>query len=205
MIVVINKKKMVKEIFNNPFFYNMAQVLLGMDFYSVAGINIEKYPSKHILEIGCGTCEMLKHIKPSRYCGIDINKEYIKHASRKYKRKGVSFAVVDAKKLKKIKHHFDIVLMVNIIHHMSTKDLRIIIKKIVSNINFLRLIIIDSKPSIWPFSWILEKTDQGDYFRELEEIKGIVKSYLKIENASVLSKPYWVYRYPMVVARKHNQ
>ena len=195
---------MVKKIFNNPFFYNMAQVLLGMDFYSVAGINIEKYPSKHIFEIGCGTCEMLKHIKPERYFGVDINKEYIKHSSRKYKRKGVSFTVADARSLKKINHHFDIVLMVNVIHHISTKDLRTIIKRITSNINFLSLIIIDSKPNVGPFNWILEKLDQGDHFRELKDITKIVKPYLKIESAKVLNKPYWAWKYPLVVARKYN-
>src|SRR3989338_9220840 len=112
----------INKIFDNPFLYNAAQALLAMDFYKVASYFLRRYPHRSIVEIGCGTGEMLKHLDPERYVGVDINKNYIKTARRKFNRGNFEFLVADGNSIKS-KEKFDILLMVNIIHHISDNDL----------------------------------------------------------------------------------
>jgi len=192
--------KSIIKIFNNLYLYNLAQFFFGMDFYKVAAFHIKKFPHKSIIEIGCGTALLLKHISIDRYLGVDMNEDYINYARKKHKKNGVTFLVEDANKLKKINENFDLLIMFNIIHHLSENNLNAIIKNLIRNVKFSRIIVLDSKP-VWPFGWFLEKIDQGDNFRELDEIAGIFSRHFTVEKTIVLRKPYWLYKYPMVVAR----
>jgi len=192
--------KFISKIFDNPYLYNLAQFLLGRDFYKVAAFHIKKLPHGSIIEIGCGTGKLLKHISVDRYLGVDMNEDYIRHARNKYKKNGVAFLVEDANNLKKINGNFDLLIMFNIIHHLSEKELEGIIKNLKKNVKFFRIIILDSKP-VGPFRWFLEKMDQGDNFRDVDEIAGIFSRYFTVEKTMVVRRQYWLYKYPMVVAR----
>lgn len=194
--------KIIKKILDIPFFYNLTQKIFDMDFPQVAKAYIEKFPHNTILEIGCGTGKLTELIGLKNYLGIDINKGYIDFAKNKYEKKGINFLLTDAKKINKIDKSFDLILMLNVLHHLSKADLDCILKRLKENIRFKRIIVMDSKPDIDPFSKILENLDQGHNFRELNEIENIFRKYFLIKKSTVIRKPYWLYKYPTIVAEK---
>lgn len=192
----------IETILNHPLAYNIIQLLLSMDFYQTVTPLIEAYPHGSILEIGCGTGELLKFLHCNRYVGIDVNKTYFDYATEHFGNKKRTFMLLDAKKMSRSPETFDLVLMINMIHHLSDANFSAILKRLSTHIRFRRLIIIDSKPDIGIFNSILMKADGGDYFREIEAIQKIVEKYFVIETKTIIRKPYWIYKEPMVVVKK---
>ena len=187
------------KVLNNPFVYNLVQLGLGMNFYSVAAKKIETVKEKSILEIGCGTGELLKFMSPKKYLGIDISGDYLKKAETTFGNKNIKFQKADALNLPKINRKFDLVLLVNFIHHLNDKELEKVLKKIKKNINYNKFILIDSRPSAGPFTRLLEDGDLGEYFRSLEEIKRLTSKYFQVKESFYLKKFYWPYIYPFLI------
>lgn len=68
-----------------------------------------------VLEIGCGTGDLLKNLRPKEGAGIDISPEMIKAASSKYP--GLRFHADDLENLK-FEKKFDYVVMQDLIGHL---------------------------------------------------------------------------------------
>ncbi len=72
--------------------------------------------NKRVLEIGCGTGDLLANIKPEYGVGIDISEDMIKLAKEKYKK--LNFEVQDAQNLK-INENFDYVIATDVIGYFA--------------------------------------------------------------------------------------
>jgi ubiquinone/menaquinone biosynthesis C-methylase UbiE len=73
-------------------------------------------PNKEVLEIGCGTGDLLAQTEPSRGVGIDFSEEMIKVAQKKYP--NLEFRTEDAENLK-LNEKFDYIIMSDLIGHLS--------------------------------------------------------------------------------------
>ena len=73
-------------------------------------------PGRVVLEIGCGTGDLLAAIKPSRGIGIDLSLEMVKIAKNKYPQ--YTFIVGDAENLC-LSEKFDYVIMSDLIGHLQ--------------------------------------------------------------------------------------
>jgi 2-polyprenyl-3-methyl-5-hydroxy-6-metoxy-1,4-benzoquinol methylase len=190
----------LSRILDVPFFYNFVQIVLGMDFPNVAKKSIQRYPHETILEIGCGPGKFIKYINYKKYLGIDMNKKYIGYAKKHYETKSTKFLVLNAMNIPKMKDSFDLIIIMNVTHHLKNLEIERILKRLINNISFKRLLIFDGKPDIGPLGKILEYLDQGNNFREVDQLAELVEKYFKIERAETVRKPYWIYKYPLVVA-----
>ncbi|OGG24506.1 hypothetical protein A3A79_04965 [Candidatus Gottesmanbacteria bacterium RIFCSPLOWO2_01_FULL_43_11b] len=173
-----------------------------MDFPHVAKRLIEKYPHDSILEIGCGPGTIMKFIRPKYYVGVDNNLSYIQYARKHFGSPARNFLFLNAQNLQPLNKKFDIVLFMNVIHHMTDVQLQTVLSNLTKNIRFKRIILFDSKPDLGPLSAVLEKIDEGENFRELPEIKKIFRKQLTIERSFVIKKFYWLYKYPTIIAKK---
>lgn len=188
------------KILDTPFFYNLTQVVLSMDFPSVAKKIIKEYPHEAIFEIGCGPGKFMKYINPKKYLGIDMNESYIKYAKKNFETKSIKFMSLNALNIPKMKDSFDLIIVMNVTHHLTNQEIEYILKTLKRNVIFKRLLIFDGKPDIGPLGKILEYLDQGNNFRETDQLARLVKKYFKIERAETVRKPYWIYKCPLVVA-----
>jgi ubiquinone/menaquinone biosynthesis C-methylase UbiE len=68
-----------------------------------------------VLEVGCGTGEILASVKPSRGVGIDISSEMTKIAARKFPQYDFIHAPIEELK---INEKFDYVIMVDVVDHV---------------------------------------------------------------------------------------
>lgn len=147
-----------------------------------------KSKNPRILDIGCGTGEILHFLKPSYGLGVDISKEMVKQAKRKYANvKSLSFLFHDIER-EPISGNFDYVLFNDVIEHISNKE------KAIKNISKLMkknttLILSMANPLWEPLLIILEnlhfKMPEGPHKRISEaELFSLLKKY----RLSVVSK-----------------
>jgi SAM-dependent methyltransferase len=77
-----------------------------------------------ILDIGCGTADILEYLPSVDYYGFDISEAYIKRASSRFRRRGTFFckALTQSEIVKMPK--FDIVLALGLLHHLDNDSAR---------------------------------------------------------------------------------
>lgn len=81
-------------------------------------------PNRTVLEIGCGTGDLLAKLEPSRGIGIDISSKIIGAAKQKYQEKKLEFKAVDICQQKlsapNISHdRFDFIVLSDVISYLS--------------------------------------------------------------------------------------
>lgn len=84
--------------------------------------HIEEFKGKKILDIGCGTANMLSYLGDSEYIGFDIHKPYIEYARRKYGKKGKFFTQSVSETTLREYDNFDIVISIGILHHLNDEE-----------------------------------------------------------------------------------
>jgi SAM-dependent methyltransferase len=70
-----------------------------------------------ILDVGCGIGSYA-HISEGRYLGVDLDPAYIAYARRRHGRPGRSFECMDVATLEETAESFDLVLIVDLVHHL---------------------------------------------------------------------------------------
>lgn len=107
-----------------PFVFQIFKDILetkrGWDIYK-GYLNVNK--GDKVLDIGCGTGDILRHLPKCEYYGFDISKQYIKMAKRIYGDKGKFFElnVLDYD-LDDLTGKFDVVMANRVIHHMNNTE-----------------------------------------------------------------------------------
>lgn len=74
-----------------------------------------------ILDIGCGIGQYAS-LTGGRYLGVDLNCPYVEHARRRRGDERHAFRCVDAAELVAEGERFDLVLMVDFLHHLADAD-----------------------------------------------------------------------------------
>jgi SAM-dependent methyltransferase len=73
-----------------------------------------------VLDIGCGIGQYAS-LTAGRYVGVDLNCAYVEHARRRRGDERHAFRCVDAAELVAEGEHFDLVLMVDFLHHLPNE------------------------------------------------------------------------------------
>ena len=105
--------------------------------------------NKRILEIGCGTGELLAKLKPSRGLGIDFSSKMIKIADTKYGRnKNLEFRVIDVENDDwGVNEHFDYVIVADTIGYLN--DIEVFFKILRNLISPRSKVIIMQYNQLW--------------------------------------------------------
>jgi len=107
-----------------PELYRMYTGLIGMD--RVRSVFIREYvrpkDGDRILDIGCGTGDILKYMPDVDYYGFDANPQYIKAAKKHFGNRGIFACEKVGKKIVTKTHFFDIVLASAVLHHLDDKE-----------------------------------------------------------------------------------
>ncbi len=78
-----------------------------------------------ILDLGCGTCNILRHIQgEEKYVGIDMNEHYIEVAKQEFaERTTASFYCMDLNAFaEQCETEFDLVVMSGVMHHITDAE-----------------------------------------------------------------------------------
>jgi ubiquinone/menaquinone biosynthesis C-methylase UbiE len=98
---------------NNKYYYDNLKKLLR-----------KLIPSgKNVLEIGCGTGELLASLNPSRGYGVDVSSEMVKVAKRKYSGNiNLNFSTVYPSTIKHQPLDFDYIFMSDVVEHLENPE-----------------------------------------------------------------------------------
>lgn len=115
----------------SPGYYDKAYLngfIIQKNWHILKFYNFKKNISQKekILDYGCGPGTFSSFFKKKNYVGIDISKKQIDYAKKKYKKK---FHLID-KKIPYKKNTFDVVVLVEIIEHLTDRQLKNIFKEI---------------------------------------------------------------------------
>jgi SAM-dependent methyltransferase len=106
-----------------PFFYRAFGRFIGGNARS---LYVESYvrvrPGDRVLDIGCGPGDILSHLPPVDYVGLDSSEEYIQAARKRFGDRGrflhtpVRTASID------MPASFDLVLATGVLHHLDDSE-----------------------------------------------------------------------------------
>ncbi len=120
----------LRSILSLPVIYNIFQSLAGARKSRAlfAADYIRAKSGDCILDIGCGTAQILKYLPFVRYYGFDSSKEYIKEAEKMYGyRAKFNCKDINLKNLEGLPR-FDIVLAMGVLHHLNDDEALCLLK-----------------------------------------------------------------------------
>jgi len=114
----------IKSILNFPLIYNWFQRLTGAEKFrhKIVTEYIRAEPGNRILDIGCGTAEILRFLPEVEYYGLDCSEKYITDARKQFGTRGKFECKRVADSNLPAEGYFDIVLAIGILHHLDDAE-----------------------------------------------------------------------------------
>ncbi len=155
-----------------------------------------------VLDLGCGTGEVLQYIHPRLYTGVDSNSSYVEFANRNFSDETRTFVLADV-----LQYHpsrrYSTVLLSNIAHHLSDSDMRTILDTMRAS-KCRTIIVVDGYPKK-PFTsvlwWLDDVLAGGKYFRARKELIRVLSHRDTIIHQGEFQTRRSLYTYPYVVLK----
>jgi cyclopropane fatty-acyl-phospholipid synthase-like methyltransferase len=118
--------ELVRPILETPFFYELFNSVIGANNCRrvLASEYIRPKCTDRILDIGCGSGNMLPFLPECDYLGVDLNESYIASAKQRYGHRGeFVFDRVSHLNVERF-GAFDVALAVGLVHHLDDSEAR---------------------------------------------------------------------------------
>jgi len=187
----------------SAFLFEPVQDVFNGNFWQVFVRRFKNYTRESVLDLGCGTGELAKLIKPKKYLGIDINRPYVELNRKNIGRKNFIFQQGDITKLTP-KEKYESAFLISVAHHLSDKQLGKVLANL-KRIGVKNVIVCDGYP-VWPFKRILIWLDGylggGHYFRLEDRVEAVTGKYYKVVEKGNFKAKASLYTYPYVILKK---
>ena len=197
-----------RSVLSKPLVYDFFQYLLGAKQWRQNFINqfVLPEPNNRILDIGCGTAKILKHLPSSiSYYGFDADPKYIYAAKKEFGNKG-KFICANIKEAKfdNLKS-FDIVLAIGVLHHLSDSEARSLVKLAHKKLKIGgRLITADpcltAKQN--PLARYLILNDRGQNVRSSKNYHILTKNIFSYSKGTILHRNWIPYTHWLMECKK---
>ncbi|MGH8745881.1 MAG: class I SAM-dependent methyltransferase [Burkholderiales bacterium] len=109
-----------------PGIYSLFRRLVGRDaarsVYAQQHLRLQ--PGQQVLDIGCGTGDILRFLPPVRYVGYDLSARYIERARRRYGDRGEFHCRAVGDDLPVSDAGYDVVIAHGLLHHLDDEGAR---------------------------------------------------------------------------------
>lgn len=188
----------MKAILRLPAAYRLLHALFGTSrlrrFYAEEFIRPE--PGSRVVDIGCGTADILEYLPAVSYFGVDHNPQYISYDRIRFPSAQFHVASVGLA-LKDLLPAADIVMANAILHHLTDEEASALFetaKGLVSENG--RLVTLDNqyRPKQNPISRFLIANDRGKFVRTREQYAALAAPHFRsmrcVESSRLLRIPY---------------
>ena len=172
-------------ILENVYVWNFFRKFLDIFFgvYKIVEKEIREFGigrSQSMLDIGCGSGQH-SQLSDADYLGLDMDRRYIDYARKKYGSERRKFECVKLQDANLNGQRFDVSLLVNLLHHISTEDARDLLESL-SKITNQYLVSFDPiiqspRNDIGRF---LTDHDRGKFIRNRQQHLDLISEYFEI-------------------------
>jgi SAM-dependent methyltransferase len=162
----------------NPIVWSVSRRLLDLTFglyrrrIAILGEWGALNANASMLDIGCGT-GTYSTIATGRYVGIDLEEKYVDYARRRHGSALRSFRRIDARELARESETFDVVLLVDFLHHLDDASCVHVLE---AASTLARFHLVSFEPVTEQRNrigrWFIEH-DRGDHMRSLGELNAV--------------------------------
>lgn len=185
--------KMIDKVLDNVWLWDLSRYFLDLTcgLYKkriglVKNLDLLK-DTFSVLDIGCGT-GLFAEITNGHYVGIDSNCRSIERAKRKRYKTEKIFRCVDLNVLLEEKTMFDVILIVDLLHHLNDSECADLLRASAQMTKKYLIIFEDvlKKEMSLVLKWFI-KHDKGSYFRYIDDLNKLFRSggYKVLENREV--------------------
>jgi ubiquinone/menaquinone biosynthesis C-methylase UbiE len=170
--------------------YDAFQRAVGAERYRRRVVDeiIRPNPGQRIVDIGCGTAEVLKWLPNVHYLGIDPNPHYIQTARRRYSDRG-TFLVGSVQELEVLSDcEFDLAIALGLLHHLEDTEVQRLFKRVRDLLSpGGRLITVDCTliEGQHPLARFVIRQDRGLNVRTSVELVRLVREYFDDPNIKI--------------------
>jgi 2-polyprenyl-3-methyl-5-hydroxy-6-metoxy-1,4-benzoquinol methylase len=132
---------------------------------------LEGAPS--VLDVGCGIGQYAA-LSQGPYLGVDLNARFIASASRRHRHSDRVFRCADVSTLWRENRTYDLVLMVDFLHHLADEQAVAILRE-AGRLCKRQVVIFEpvKRQTNWLGQWIIDH-DRGEHMRTLEELQALL-------------------------------
>ena len=180
----------IRTILDRPFYYDLFNAVIGANHLREVLVNeyIRPTSSDQILDIGCGSGNMVPFLPEGKYLGVDANPSYIASARQRYGFRGEFICDSVARMHREHLGTFQIVLALGLLHHLDDTEASGLFR---IGFNVLkpagRLITVDIcyAPNQSALERYLLGRDRGQFVRAEPQYLALARSSFKQVNPSV--------------------
>lgn len=188
----------IKSLLAVPLGYRMLHGILGTHRMRRHYVDefVKPEPASRVVDIGCGTADILNYLPAGNYFGVDYNAHYIEHNRRRFPRAQFHVASVSTD-LKNLLPSADLVFANALLHHLDDTEADALFasaKQLVSSGGRLCTLDNHTFPSQNPISRFLIANDRGRHVRSREGYERLAALHfgdIRCETSSrLLNFPY---------------
>ena len=188
----------LRKLLSVPAFYSALQTAVGAPNARIRFVteHVRPEPGEEILDIGCGTGEILQLLKGQTYVGFDLSESYIEAARARFGSLG-RFLVGSVAQPPPLAGAFDLVIAVGVLHHLDDPGAQTLVDLARSHLRpGGRLVTLDPVlvPGQNPLARALAMRDRGDFVRSPSEYAALAsarfESVVTTEHHDYLRLPY---------------
>lgn len=197
----------LRSILSRPAVYDVLQNIMGARKFRTLFSKsvIRAGPADRVLDLGCGTAEILDFLPQVDYVGYDISLEYIEAAKRRFGNRG-KFEVKIAKEADVTSvAPFDIVLALGVLHHLDDDTALNLMRTAHAALKpGGRLVTFDPVyvPGQNPFARFLISKDRGQNVRDQLGYEKLAKSSFRTVHTTVRHQSWIPYSHCFIEAVK---
>ncbi len=126
----------IRSILSKPSVYDFMQNIMGAQSFREKFVSLYVKPNagSRVLDLGCGTADILNFLPNVDYYGYDISKEYIESARRRFGSRGSFQEKILSEEDASRGAKFDIVLSLGVLHHLDDETARSLLRTAYSSL-----------------------------------------------------------------------
>jgi SAM-dependent methyltransferase len=181
-------RRIIDRLLDAPWFFERVRNALDPDQVPHLRQLLARVPHESVLDVGCGVGNLCG-MTDAPYVGIELSADYVRRAQARYGSPTKRFVTADALALDGSLGRFDVVSMVNVIHHFADHEVDRLLRQVRHvEPRFLFLVDVALERSGWAFRTLFRRLDRGHFFRTT----AAQRSLLEASGARVVWEDWYV-------------